>query len=159
MAPLISVIVPVYKAEDTLRNCVDSILKQTNRDFELLLIDDGSPDSCRDICDTYAAKDARVRVWYKENGGVSTARNLGLEVACGEWIAFVDADDSVDEGFFDVLKEGLGYDLVIGGTRLFRRGRYIIISRGLLRAIRWVTSSPGIYGMVMFGENSIKPRF
>ena len=105
MAPLISVIVPVYKAEDTLRNCVDSILKQTNRDFELLLIDDGSPDSCRDICDTYAAKDARVRVWHKENGGVSTARNLGLEVACGEWIAFVDADDSVDEGFFDVLKE------------------------------------------------------
>ena len=70
MAPLISVIVPVYKAEDTLRNCVDSILKQTNRDFELLLIDDGSPDSCRDICDTYAAKDARVRVWHKENGGV-----------------------------------------------------------------------------------------
>ena len=82
MAPLISVIVPVYKAEDTLRNCVDSILKQTNRDFELLLIDDGSPDSCRDICDTYAAKDARVRVWHKENGGVSTARNLGLEVDC-----------------------------------------------------------------------------
>ena len=74
MAPLISVIVPVYKAEDTLRNCVDSILKQTNRDFELLLIDDGSPDSCREICDTYAAKDARVRVWHKENGGVSTAR-------------------------------------------------------------------------------------
>ena len=69
----------------------------------------GSPDRCREICDTYAAKDARVRVWHKENGGVSTARNLGLEVACGEWIAFVDADDSVDEGFFDVLKEGLGY--------------------------------------------------
>ena len=122
MAPLISVIVPVYMAEDTLRNCVDSILKQTNRDFELLLIDDGSPDSCRDICDTYAAKDARVRVWHKENGGVSTARNLGLEVACGEWIAFVDADDSVDEGFFDVLKEGLGYDLVIGGYKTLPKG-------------------------------------
>ena len=122
MAPLISVIVPVYKAEDTLRNCVDSILKQTNRDFELLLIDDGSPDRCREICDTYAAKDARVRVWHKENGGVSTARNLGLEVACGEWIAFVDADDSVDEGFFDVLKEGLGYDLVIGGYKTLPKG-------------------------------------
>ena len=81
MAPLISVIVPVYKAEDTLRNCVDSILKQTNRDFELLLIDDGSPDRCREICDTYAAKDARVRVhviwglkWRAESGLLLSTR-------------------------------------------------------------------------------------
>lgn len=123
MKPLISVIVPVYKAEDTLGNCVGSILKQANRDFELLLIDDGSPDGCGAICDAYAAKDSRVRVWHKENGGVSTARNLGIEMACGDWIVFVDADDLVGEGFFNLLYEGADYDWVIGGYKTVPRGR------------------------------------
>ena len=93
--PKISVIVPVYNTEKYLRRCIDSILSQTFTDFELLLIDDGSKDSSGAICDEYAAKDNRVRVFHKENGGVSSARNLGLDNATGEWIAFVDSDDYV----------------------------------------------------------------
>lgn len=91
--PKISVIVPVYNTEKYLHRCIDSILAQTFTDFELLLIDDGSKDSSGTICDEYAAKDARVRVFHKENGGVSSARNLGLDQAKGEWITFVDSDD------------------------------------------------------------------
>ena len=91
--PKISVIVPVYKAEKYIRRCVDSILAQTFTDFELLLIDDGSPDNSGAICDEYAARDSRVKVFHKENGGVSSARNLGLDNAMGEWVTFVDSDD------------------------------------------------------------------
>lgn len=91
--PKISVIVPVYNVEKYLRRCIDSILAQTFTDFELLLIDDGSKDKSGEICDEYAQKDSRVRVFHKENGGVSSARNVGLDNAKGEWIAFVDSDD------------------------------------------------------------------
>jgi glycosyltransferase involved in cell wall biosynthesis len=94
---MISVIVPVYKAEQYLHRCVDSIFAQTFTDFEVLLIDDGSPDNCGAICDEYAAKDNRVRVFHKKNGGVSSARNLGLDNAVGDYIAFCDADDYVSE--------------------------------------------------------------
>ena len=97
--PKISVIVPVYKAEKYICRCVDSILAQTFTDFELLLIDDGSPDNSGAICDEYAASDSRVKVFHKENGGVSSARNVGLDNACGEWITFVDADDWIAETF------------------------------------------------------------
>lgn len=86
MNPKISVIVPVYNVEKYLRRCIDSILSQTFSDFELLLIDDGSKDKSGDICDEYAAKDARIRVFHKDNGGVSSARNLGLVKANGEFI-------------------------------------------------------------------------
>lgn len=92
-APKISVIVPVYKVEQYLPRCIDSILAQTFTDFELLLIDDGSPDNSGHICDEYAEKDSRIRVFHKENGGVSSARNVGIAKAEGEWISFVDADD------------------------------------------------------------------
>lgn len=94
-SPTISVIIPVYNAEKYLRRCIDSVLSQTFTDFELLLIDDGSKDKSGAICDEYAAKDSRVRVFHKENGGVSSARNLGIDNAKGEWISFVDADDEI----------------------------------------------------------------
>ena len=99
----ISVIVPVYNVEKYLPKCIDSILAQTFTNFELLLINDGSKDSSGTICDEYAAKDSRIRVFHKENGGVSAARNLGLDNAKGEWIAFVDSDDWVLPGYFDPL--------------------------------------------------------
>lgn len=87
--PKISVIVPVYNAEKYLHRCIDSILAQTFADFELLLIDDGSTDKSGEICDEYADKDARIRVFHKANGGVSSARNVGLDNALGEYICFV----------------------------------------------------------------------
>ena len=96
---MITVIVPVYKAEKYLHRCVDSILAQTFTDFEVLLIDDGSPDRSGEICEEYAQKDARVRVFHKDNAGVSSARNLGLDNAKGEWVTFVDSDDWVHEDF------------------------------------------------------------
>lgn len=90
---MISVIVPVYKVEPYLRRCVDSVLNQTYQNFEIILVDDGSPDNCGAICDEYAAADSRVRVFHKENGGVSSARNMGLDRAKGEFVAFLDSDD------------------------------------------------------------------
>ena len=96
---LISIIVPVYKVEKYIHRCVDSILSQTFRDFELILVDDGSPDNCPAICDAYAAKDCRVKVIHKENGGLSSARNAGIDWAFAnsdsQWISFIDSDDWV----------------------------------------------------------------
>jgi len=94
--PLISVVVPVYRAEAYLKPCVDSLLKQTYENLEIILIDDGSPDSCGAICDAYAEKDTRVRVIHQKNCGVSAARNAGVRQAAGEYVAFVDADDWAD---------------------------------------------------------------
>lgn len=112
----ISVIVPVYNAEKYLHRCIDSILAQTFTDFELLLVDDGSKDCSAVICDEYAAKDVRVRVFHKENGGVSSARNLGLDNANGEWIAFCDADDYVENNWLDTYYTNFdNVDLVIQG--------------------------------------------
>ena len=100
---LISIIIPVYNAEKYLNCCIDSILAQTFTDFELLLINDGSKDKSGAICDGYAKKDNRVRVFHKENGGVSSARNMGLDNARGERISFVDADDWLESDFLAIL--------------------------------------------------------
>lgn len=94
-----SVIVPVYRVEKYLNECVDSVLVQTFNDFEVLLIDDGSPDNCGNICDEYASKDDRVKVIHKENGGLSDARNCGLKVATGEYVVFLDSDDKLFDSF------------------------------------------------------------
>lgn len=87
---------PVYKVEPYLKKCIDSILAQTSTDFELILVDDGSPDGCPAICDEYAEKDSRVKVIHKENGGLSDARNVGINVATGEYILFLDSDDCLE---------------------------------------------------------------
>ncbi len=104
MRPLISIIVPVYNTEKYLDKCIQSVLAQTYTNWELLLIDDGSTDSSGAICDKYAAEDSRIRVFHKENGGVSSARNLGLDNAKGEWITFVDADDWVEASMLKELR-------------------------------------------------------
>ena len=95
--PKVSVIVPVYKAEKYLHRCIDSILAQSFTDWECILVDDGSPDGSGAICDQYAEEDARIRVIHKENGGVSLARNVGLEVAQGIYLTFVDSDDWIEK--------------------------------------------------------------
>ena len=103
--PQFSIIVPVYKVEAYLPACVDSILNQSFSDFELILVDDGSPDRCGEICDEYAARDQRVRVIHKENGGVSSARNCGIKIACGNWIWFIDSDDYVEANSLDSMSQ------------------------------------------------------
>lgn len=100
---LVSIIVPVYNAKDTLKNCIDSILIQSYPNFELLLIDDGSHDDSLSICESYALKDSRVRVFHKNNGGVSSARNVGLDSARGKWLTFIDSDDNVSLNFLSDL--------------------------------------------------------
>lgn len=117
--PNISVIVPVYNAEKCLYRCIDSILSQTFTDFELLLIDDGSKDSSGKICDEYAEKDCRVRVFHKENGGVSSACNLGLDNAKCDWIAFCDSDDYVYSNWLEnFIPYGFeSYDMVVQNLR------------------------------------------
>lgn len=101
--PKISIIVPIYKVEPYLRRCIDSVMMQAYTDFELILVDDGSPDNCGMICDEYAKKDYRIRVIHQENGGVSTARNAGLRVAKGEYIAFCDSDDFLGQDWLNSL--------------------------------------------------------
>ena len=115
--PLISVIVPVYKVERYLPRCIESILKQTYTNFELILVDDGTPDRSGIICDRYAEKDSRIRVIHKENGGVSTARNAGIDAAKGEWITFIDSDDWVSSNYLESLYSPLlkgKYELIVG---------------------------------------------
>ncbi|MBM7651849.1 glycosyltransferase family 2 protein [Neobacillus cucumis] len=103
MNPKISIIVPVYKVEPYIRKCVDSILAQTLTDFELILVDDGSPDNCGVICDEYANIDKRVKVIHKENGGQATARNAALDIAKGDYIGFVDSDDWIEPDMYELL--------------------------------------------------------
>ena len=115
--PALSVIIPVYKVEKYLRQCLDSILSQTFVDFELILVDDGSPDNSGKICDEYALIDNRIKVFHKGNSGVSSARNLGLLYSRGEWIFFSDSDDYLAKDCFERLLNGVddSIDLVESG--------------------------------------------
>ncbi len=103
MTPAISIIVPVYNVEKYLSRCIDSILAQTFREFELILVDDGSTDNSAEICDKYATKDSRIKVIHKENSGQSSARNSGLEIATGKYIGFVDSDDWISTDCLEYL--------------------------------------------------------
>lgn len=103
MNPLISVIVPIYNVEKYLARCVDSIVNQTYKNLEIILVDDGSPDRCPQMCDDYAEKDGRIKVVHKKNGGLSDARNAGMAVATGKYISFIDSDDYVSDDFFECL--------------------------------------------------------
>ena len=146
--PKISVIVPVYKAEQYLHRCVDSILTQSFTDFELLLVDDGSPDICGIICDEYAEKDSRVRVFHKPNGGVSTARNFGIEVAKGDWVFFSDADDELVPNALKILTSHLDKDVayVMGGYRNYNEGGNVIYEENM-RSEKMISQSEAITQM------------
>ncbi len=122
--PLLSVIVPVYNVEAYLNRCVDSILAQTYRNLEIILVDDGTKDHSDEICDVYAAMDSRVRVIHKENGGLSSARNAGLDIARGEYIGFVDSDDWIEpEMYAHMVACLLKY-----GAKVACAGRYDVYS-------------------------------
>ena len=113
---LFSIVVPVYKVEQYLRRCIDSLLAQTYRDFEIILVDDGGTDSCPEICDVYAEVDPRIKVIHKPNGGLSDARNAGLRAAVGEYVLFVDSDDSIVPDTLERFAEITDgkYDLICG---------------------------------------------
>lgn len=125
----ISVIVPVYKVEPYLRKCLDSVVNQTYQNLEIILVDDGSPDHCGAICEEYAARDKRIRVIHKENGGLSSARNAALEIATGDYIGFVDSDDWIEPEMFKFLLHGLettGADIAVCGRYEEYRDRRVI---------------------------------
>ena len=127
--PLISVIVPCYKVERYLPRCIDSILRQTYEHLEVVLVDDGSPDRCGEICDDYANKDSRVIVIHKENGGLSDARNVAINQAKGEWITFIDSDDFVSDDYVETLYKlatEYGCDCSVCLFKTFREGEYPI---------------------------------
>ena len=122
MIPEISVIVPVYKVEAYLPRCVESLMSQTYKDFEIILVDDGSPDTCPVMCDAYAKKYSNIHALHKENGGPSDARNAGMTIAKGEYVTFVDSDDYVHPAYLEMLMQGIRQDAdfsVCGFTEVY----------------------------------------
>ncbi len=146
--PLISVIVPVYKVEAYLDKCVQSILSQTYRNLEIILVDDGSPDNCPAMCDEYALQDYRVKVIHKANGGLSSARNAGMEIATGDYIGFVDSDDWIAPDMYQVLLDGFTQNNDAGITAVgrvyvdeqgkFGPSSYDALENRRLKASEWV---------------------
>lgn len=152
---MISVIVPVYNVERYLCECIDSILGQTYTDFELILVDDGSPDSCGEICDAYAEKDSRIRVIHQENGGLSAARNAGLDMAQGAYVTFVDSDDIVHPDYLRCLAEGLWEnqsDIAI--ARFLRFAETVPAYAGAVKSVKQVRSGREIC-RELFGEDGV----
>lgn len=120
--PIISIIVPVYNVEKYLEQCIESILRQTFSDFELILVDDGSPDSSGEICDKYKEKDDRISVIHRINGGLSAARNSGMDIACGQYITFIDSDDMIPKDYLEIHHEAIvnnNADMTICGAQEF----------------------------------------
>lgn len=129
MGDKISVIVPIYKVEDYLHRCVDSIINQTYTNLEIILVDDGSPDNCPMICDEYAKKDSRIRVVHKKNGGLSDARNAGLDIATGEYIMFIDSDDFVDIEMMESMMKNMidnNVDMVVCNIKYVYEDREVV---------------------------------
>lgn len=130
---LVSIIVPIYNVEKYLRECVDSIIGQTYTNLEIILVDDGSPDRCPEICDEYAKQDNRIKVIHKPNGGLSDARNAGIEIAKGEYLSFVDSDDVIHCQMIEVLMKPILEDdnikISACGNVKFQDGETITISK------------------------------
>lgn len=148
IVPMISVIIPIYNVEQYLPQCLDSVLGNSYRELEVICVDDGSTDGSGKIIDQYARGDTRVRAYHKPNGGVSSARNLGLEKASGEWVCFIDSDDAVNYRFFELLiqawkDDGERADVIICGRLWHEAGelldwhREIKTSGSVVRHLRW----------------------
>ena len=141
MEPKISIIVPVYNVEQYLERCVESILKQTINNFELILINDGSSDNSGQLCDELSRKDARIRVLHIPNGGVSNARNLGIQSSRGEWISFIDSDDFVTEEYLEILLQPVETDETIG----FSIGKLHHIQNGVVTPFQKTTCEVNVW--------------
>ena len=156
---LISIIVPIYKVEPYLDRCVRSIAEQTYQNLEIILVDDGSPDSCPAICDAWAERDSRIKVVHKKNGGLSDARNAGLAIATGEYVSFIDSDDSIAPEFIAKLYEAMvetgaqvaecATDYVAeDGTVLRLRNAADVREMGKIEALRRLVQENGVYQTV-----------
>ena len=116
--PLISVIIPIYQIDRYVGSCIESVMNQTYKNLEIILVDDGSEDRGAELCDLYAKKDSRIKVIHKKNGGLVSARKAGVKIATGEYVGYVDGDDWVDEKFYEIMvKSAIQYnsDLVVAG--------------------------------------------
>ncbi|MBR5126516.1 MAG: glycosyltransferase [Oscillospiraceae bacterium] len=152
--PLISIIVPIYKVEPYLRKCVDSILNQTYTNLEIILVDDGSPDNCGAICDEYARKDSRIRVIHKPNGGLSDARNAGMDIMTGSLVGFVDSDDWIEPQMYQRLYELMAQydaDMAFGGVA------DDVIRDGVVQTVK--TSEYGVVPYAEGKENAMRRYF
>lgn len=157
---LVSVIVPVYKVESLLERCLNSIVKQTYSDLEIILVDDGSPDSCGDLCDRWAAVDKRIRVIHKTNGGLGFARNSGLDIATGEYVVFIDSDDFIKEKYVELLINQMIHcnaDLVVGGF-IRKRSNGVEIENPVTNSI-CVVEQPEIVGKILLPVIGAEPTF
>lgn len=146
---MISIVIPVYKSEKTLGKCLESLMAQTYPDIEMVCVIDGSPDQCGEICDAYAEKDSRIKVIKRENGGVSSARNRGIDEAAGEYLLFVDSDDTVEPDYCEKMWNAYletKADLVICGFHHWYVGRDVVK----------VPSNPGVYDTKDFAEDFLK---
>lgn len=135
---LVSIIVPIYKVEEYLDRCVKSIINQTYKNIEIILVDDGSPDQCPTICDRWSLADSRVKVIHKKNGGLSDARNEGIKIALGEYIAFIDSDDWIDNNWIEALITEIKRkecEIAIGWTRLCSDEDKTILLRGMQKGV------------------------
>lgn len=151
MKPLVSIIVPIYKVpEPFLRQCIESCINQTLQDIEIILVDDGSPDNCGKICDEYAAKDERIRVIHKENGGLVSARNAGWEIATGEWFTFVDGDDWISLDMCEILDDAIRRNP--GTDIFFWKCVFEIENKSIKGKFEWREKKPE----VVYGEKESK---
>lgn len=154
----ISIVVPVYKVEKYLLRCVDSLIAQTCKNIEIILVDDGSPDKCPSMCDQFSKKDERIKVLHKANGGLSSARNAGMEIAQGKYIGFVDSDDAVDANMFeDMLEAAEQYNadfVMTDYVRIPSEGEGFLISKNLRGGIYNKSDiKKEIFPALIMGEN------
>ena len=151
---MISVIIPVYKVEKYLDKCVESVVGQTYSDLEIILVDDGSPDGCSAMCDAWAEKDGRIKVIHKPNGGLSSARNAGLVKASGEYVFFLDSDDTISANCIELLADAVRHDnsdiCIANVARIDENGKPII-NDGILDPNKPI-------GKILKGKNYFEPR-
>lgn len=159
---MVSVIVPVYKKEDTLEYCLDALIRQTYKNFEIIVVDDGSPDRCPQICDNYATKDARIIVKHQQNQGVSVARNIGLQLAKGKFISFVDADDEVCENYIEQMLKNIGANDMLVTSNHFESGnelKVITSEQAIDQMFKNDNFGVNVWGKLFERELAIKNRF
>ena len=136
---MISVIIPVYKVEKYLDKCIESVVGQTYSDLEIILVDDGSPDGCPAMCDAWAEKDGRIKVIHKPNGGLSSARNAGLVKASGEYVFFLDSDDTISANCIELLADAVRHDnsdiCIANVARIDENGKPTAIELDFVKAV------------------------